>query len=55
MKPKEPISREAREYLLSKLNRMGKFERKKAEKRLEMYDRGFSKKDDMSLKDVERE
>ena len=39
--PRRPISREAREYLKSKLDRMGRLERKKTEKRLEMFDRGF--------------
>ena len=39
--PKAPISKEARNHLISKLDRMGKRERKKAEKRLEMYDNGY--------------
>lgn len=34
------LTREAKEFLKSKLDRMGKLERKKAEKRLEKYDRG---------------
>lgn len=39
--PRNPISKEARDFLISKLDRMGKIERRKAEKRLEMYDRGL--------------
>ena len=39
--PREPISREAKKHLESKLQRMSGRERKKAEKRCEMYDRGY--------------
>ena len=41
MKKNKPISKEARAFLLSKKDRMGKIERDKTIKRLEMYDRGF--------------
>ena len=44
--PKRPISKEARDYLHSKLSRMDKVERKKTEKRLEMFDRGHRVKHD---------
>ena len=40
----KPISKEAREFILSKKDRMGKIERDKTIKRLEMYDRGFREK-----------
>jgi hypothetical protein len=43
--PKKPISKEARDHIHSKLDRMGKIEREKAIKRLEMYDRGFKERD----------
>ena len=41
MKRNKPISKEARAFLISKKDRMGKIERDKTIKRLEMYDRGF--------------
>ena len=44
MKRNKPISKEAREFILSKKDRMGKIERDKTIKRLEMYDRGFREK-----------
>ena len=44
MKKNKPISKEAREFILSKKDRMGKIERDKTIKRLEMYDRGFREK-----------
>ena len=40
----KPISKEARDFILSKKDRMGKIERDKTIKRLEMYDRGFREK-----------
>ena len=39
-RPKEGISKEARDHLLSKLDKMDRRERKKTEKRLQMYDMG---------------
>ena len=42
--PKEPISKEARDYLVRQLPRMKGKEREKTVKRLEMFDRGFRKK-----------
>ena len=42
---RKPLSREAREFLVSKKDRMGKIERDKTIKRLEMYDRGFREKE----------
>ena len=44
MKKNKPISKEARDFILSKKDRMGKIERDKTIKRLEMYDRGFREK-----------
>ena len=44
--PRKPISKEARDHLHSKLDRMKGIERDKTIKRLRMYDRGFKKKDD---------
>jgi len=44
-RPRTPLSKEAREHLLSKLDRMKGIEKKKTIKRLEMYDRGFEKRD----------
>ena len=41
--PRKPLTREAREYLESKLQRMKGLEKKKTIKRLEMDDRGFGK------------
>lgn len=41
--PKKPISKEAYEHLQIEVKRMKSIERKKTEKRLEMYDRGFRK------------
>jgi len=37
----KPLSKEARDFIVSKKDRMGKIERDKAIKRLEMYDRGY--------------
>ena len=39
--PRFPISREARDMLAKKLDRMKGIEKKKTIKRLEMYDRGY--------------
>ena len=39
--PKRPISKEARDHLHNKLERMNGIEKKKTIKRLEMYDNGF--------------
>jgi len=39
--PRKPLSKEAKEHLKSKLDRMQGIERKKTVKRLEMDDRGF--------------
>ena len=41
MKPRNPISKEARDHLASKLDRIKGREKEKAVKRLRMYDRGF--------------
>ena len=41
----KPLSKEAREFLVSKRDRMSKIERDKSIKRLEMYDRGFREKE----------
>jgi len=46
MKPRRPISKEARDHLHSKLARMKGREREKTIKRLEMYDRGYRQKKD---------
>ena len=48
-KPRDPISQEAHKHLRSKLDRMKGIEKEKAIKRLEMYDRGFKKKDDFKV------
>ena len=42
---RKPLSKEAREFLVGKKDRMGKIERDKTIKRLEMYDRGFREKE----------
>jgi len=42
---RKPLSKEAREFLVGKRDRMGKIERDKTIKRLEMYDRGFREKE----------
>ena len=48
--PRYPLSKEARDFLESKLQRMKGIERKKTIKRLNMYDRGFRKeKDDFEV------
>ena len=39
--PRNPISKDARDHLRSKLDRMKGIEKKKTIKRLEMYDRGY--------------
>jgi hypothetical protein len=52
MRPRKAISKEAREHLLSKLERMKGIERKKTIQRLEMYDRGYRKDRD---EEVEKE
>ncbi len=39
--PRKPLSKEAKEHLKGKLDRMQGIERKKTIKRLEMDDRGF--------------
>ena len=44
MKPRTPISKEAKEHLASKLDRMKVREKKKTIKRLEMYDNGYRQK-----------
>lgn len=44
-RPRTPLSKDARDHLLSKLDRMKGIEKKKTIKRLEMYDCGFKKKD----------
>jgi len=44
MKPRTPISKEAKEHLASKLSRMKGIEKKKTIKRLEMYDNGYRQK-----------
>lgn len=50
--PRSPISKDARDHLRSKLDRMKGIEKKKTIKRLEMYDRGYKKtKDDRVEKD----
>ena len=41
--PRNPLSKEARDHIHSKLKRMKGLEKKKSIKRLEMYDRGFKK------------
>ena len=41
--PRNPLSKDARDHVRSKLDRMKGIERKKTIKRLEMYDRGFRK------------
>jgi hypothetical protein len=41
--PKKPISPEAYQHLKQEIKRMKNIERKKTEKRLEMYDRGYRK------------
>ena len=46
MIPKFPISKQARDFLLKKLNRMKDIEKKKTVDRLNSYDRGFKKKED---------
>ena len=51
--PRKALSKEAREHLHGKLDRMKGIERKKTIKRLEMYDRGF--RDKNNNKDFERE
>ena len=53
-RPGKPISKEAKEHLKSKLDRMNGIEKKKTIKRLEMYDRGFRAKKDNSWR-MERE
>ena len=45
-RPRNPISKEARDHLHGKLDRMKGMEKKKTIKRLEMYDRGFRQKRD---------
>ena len=40
-RPRTPLSKEAREHLKGKLDRMKGLEKKKTVKRLEMDDRGF--------------
>jgi hypothetical protein len=52
MKPRQPITKEARDHLHKKLERMSGRERKKTIKRLEMYDRGYRK--DKNKYDVEK-
>ena len=42
--PRNPLSKDARDHVRSKLDRMKGIEKKKTIKRLEMYDRGFVKK-----------
>ena len=42
---RKPLSKEAREFLVGKRDKMGKIERDKTIKRLEMYDRGFREKE----------
>jgi len=44
--PKFPISKQAKEHLQNKLDKMKGIEKKKTIKRLEMYDRGFRKTKD---------
>ena len=44
--PKKPLTKEAYEFLKQKKDRMGKIERDKTIKRLEMFDRGYRAKDD---------
>ena len=44
--PKKPLTKEAYEFLKQKKDRMGKLERDKTIKRLEMFDRGYKAKDD---------
>lgn len=43
-KPRRALSKEAREHLHNKLDRMKGLEKKKTVKRLEMYDRGQRRK-----------
>lgn len=43
--PKYPLPKEARDFLASKIKHMKGVEKDKTIKRLEMYDRGFKKKD----------
>ena len=45
----KPLSKEAKEFLVSKRDRMNKIERDKAIKRLEMYDRGYRAKDNNEM------
>ena len=44
--PRFPISKQARDHLLKKLDRMKGREKKKTVDRLNAYDRGFKKKED---------
>lgn len=41
MARQKPLTKEAKKHLEGKLDRMGKIEREKTKKRLEMYDRGY--------------
>ena len=52
-RPCTPISKEAKEHLRGKLDRMKGIEKKKTIKRLEMWDRGYRK--DRDNERVERE
>ena len=45
MRVSTPITKEAKEYLQRKLERMRGLEKKKAIKRCEMYDRGYRAKE----------
>ena len=49
--PKKPLTKEAKQYLQGKLERMDKIERDKTIKRLRTYDRGYvAKSNDDFLK-----
>jgi len=47
--PKKPLTKEAKEFLQGKLQRMSKIERDKTIKRLQMYDNGYRAKKDEDM------